>query len=435
MAHRPGLLLAACLMLPMGGTAFGGEEPIDGAGAPSRLIFADATKVPEATEDEAAPADLGLDGLDEFFGEPADEDLIGSDALVTDGGIARAVPLAAGEPELIQERYPNRAIKLEREVAQDAQGNYVNHGLWKMFDERGNLVAEGQYRNGERTGIWNRWYYRSNEAEILSKTPYQYFNAPFVSQASFENGKLHGKWTIYDSKQRKISEWEFAHGNRHGRSQWWYADGRMLRDMVYRDGEIDGELLEWGPDSRLLTKDAYEKGRKLAAKIEYYKGTQNKKLAGTYLYGRSTVETPDDWWNAKLAVYAKQDKGEKHGPWVSWYSTGQKQLEGEYRNDVQVGRFTWWYPNGQKAIEGSYDNGKQYGEWSWWHSNGQKSTQGEYADGNPIGRWLWWNEDGKVSESAELSHGVERVVELPPEGSDPQARPTIRQAPRQFKKR
>ena len=38
------------------------------------------------------------------------------------------------EIEVIRERYPNRSVKIEREVTQDAEGNYVNHGSWKMWD-------------------------------------------------------------------------------------------------------------------------------------------------------------------------------------------------------------------------------------------------------------------------------------------------------------
>src|SRR5215469_2449125 len=106
----------------------------------------------------------------------------------------------AGEIEVIRERFPNGSIRIEREVTQDADGNYVNHGSWKMFDERGTILAEGHYRNGERDGTWNRWY-RVKEAELFTKVPYSQFTGPFVSQASFRNGKLHGKWAIYDSKQ------------------------------------------------------------------------------------------------------------------------------------------------------------------------------------------------------------------------------------------
>lgn len=317
----------------------------------------------------------------------------------------------AGEPELIQERYPNSAIKIEREVTQDANGNYVNHGSWKMWDQRGNVIAEGQYLDGERDGTWNRWY-RAGEAELLGKMPYQQYQGPYISQATFQYGKLDGKWTLYDSKQRKMSEFSFTGGKRHGKSTWWYGSGQVMREVTYRDGEIDGQYVEFSEDAKPIIRETYQGGRRLATKVGYH-SNQQKKSEGTYLFAKDVEVTPDDWAECKLATYEKQGKDEKHGPWISWYPTGQKQMEGAYRNDAQVGKFTWWHPNGQKALEGSYDVGKQHGKWVWWHPNGQKAIQGEYVRGNPTGHWSWWNEDGKVAQAADMSHAEGLVVEMP----------------------
>ncbi len=63
-----------------------------------------------------------------------------------------------------------------------------------------------------------------------------------MSQANFKDGKLNGKWVIYDANEKKLSEWEFTDGRRHGRSTWWYANGTKMREINYDDG-ILGELL------------------------------------------------------------------------------------------------------------------------------------------------------------------------------------------------
>jgi len=348
-----------------------------------------ANTEPNANEDDATHPGAGDSG---DSGDSADND-------------------DSSKPELIQERYSNRAIKIEREVKQDANGNYVNHGVWKMWDQRGNVIAEGQYQDGERDGTWNRWY-RTSEVELLRKMPYQEYTGPFISQATFTEGKLDGKWTIYDAKQHKISEWSFADGHRDGKSIWFYSNGQKMREIDYRDGEIDGQYLEWSPDAKLLVRDVYQGGRRLAKKIAEHNASQ-RRSEGVFLFAKDVVKTSDDWWNCEPATYEKTGKDEKHGPWTSWYETGQKQMQGEYRNDSPVGKFTWWHVNGQKALEGTYVNGKQHGRWVWWHQNGQKSIQGEYVMGNPTGHWSWWGEDGKVSQAANLSHTEGKVVELP----------------------
>lgn len=335
-----------------------------------------------------------------------------ADATATDPvATAPATTADSSATEVIQERYPNRTIKIERTVTQDSEGNYVNHGPWKMFDEKGTPVAEGQFQQGQRQGVWNRWY-RNREVDLIGTNPYVTYTAPFISQAVFKDGKLHGKWTIYDSKQRKISEIEFADGQRNGRAIWWYMTGKKMRDVNYKDGVVDGEFIEWSPENKVVINDTYKAGRKIAPKIDYYGGTQ-KKSEGTYLFAKDLVKTPDDWWTAHLATYAKEGKDEKHGPSNSWYPTGQLKMQATYENDVPVGHFTWWYSNGQKALEGAYQVGKPNGKWTWWHQNGQKSAQGLYASGHPTGPWSWWRDDGKVAQAADFTEGNSQSARLP----------------------
>jgi antitoxin component YwqK of YwqJK toxin-antitoxin module len=331
----------------------------------------------------------------------------------------------ADEPqtEVIKERFPDGSVRIERQVTQDAEGNYLNHGPWKMWDEKGNLVAQGEYADGNRTGVWVRWYRNVAEADLLSKTPYQQFLGPFISQATFENGQLDGLWTIYDNRMRKISQWAFAGGKRHGISNWWYANGRKMREVQFREGSVDGQFLEWTPDGAERVNSTYQSGRKLAPKLTYHAGGQ-KKSEGMYLYARDVEQTPDDWWACTILVTDKSGKDEKHGTFTVWHPNGQRQLEGAYDHEVQVGLFTWWHSNGQEALEGRFDQGKQDGAWTWWHANGQKSIQGQYAQGNPSGRWTWWKEDGKVAQAADMSKLDGLVLETP-RALEPTAAPRI----------
>ncbi len=320
---------------------------------------------------------------------------------------------AEAEVEVIRERFPNRRVKIEREVTQDEYGNYVNHGSWKQFDEAGTLIAQGQYQQGERDGVWHRWHQR-RQSRLFSQAPYNGFKGPFISQAKFADGKLNGNWTIFDGKQDKISQWAFVDGQRHGQSTWWYANGRKLREVTYRDGLIDGQAKQWSPDGTIVSDDKYIKGRKLAQKVTYHSSSQ-KKTEGTYLFATIVIKTPDDWWNAKTATFGRQGEDAKHGLWQSWYRNGQEHVRGKYRHDTEVGKFTWWYANGQKALEGSYVDGKPDGRWIWWHENGQKATQGAYRAGQLTGRWLGWTADGKLARQEDHTNGNNQAAVAAPQ--------------------
>lgn len=364
--------------------------------------------------------EAGTSGSD--FGEPANESLIhdaprGPAARLTPEDSVPTPTLSpvdgthSSENEVVRERYPNRRVKVERQVTQDEHDNYVNHGTWKMWDPQGNLIVEGEYRFGQRHGTWSRWY-RPNETKLLSTPPFDQFHGPFISQASFVDGKLDGRWIIYDTKQRKICDWEFANGRRHGTSAWWYSNGKKMRQIAYVDGEINGLLQEWNRSGEVVTEDKYDHGRRLAMKTETFKNGQ-KQSEGLVLHARLVVKDVDNWENCTIATYTQEGEDEKHGSWITWFVNGQRKVHGEYRHNKPVNAFVWWHDNGQKSLQAFYEHGKQHGTWTWWHENGQKSIQGNYGHGAPTGRWTWWHQTGKVAQRADFTDSKGRIVTLP----------------------
>jgi antitoxin component YwqK of YwqJK toxin-antitoxin module len=389
------------------------ELPAEEEAADSEM--ADREAADDSAPEEYSPDEDTAQPLDDLTPEPLDETATEETEDTTESKPATESSEGDAEEaaEVIKDRYPNGSVRIERQVTQDAQGNYLNHGTWKNWDERGNLIAQGQYEYGNRTGVWIRWYRSVQDANILAKLPYSQFVGPFISQATFKNDQLDGLWTIYDGKTHKISQWSFVAGKRQGPSTWWYANGKKMREANFQNGDMDGEYLEWAPDATLRVKETFESGRKLAVKTSYYNGGKVKKSEGMYLFAKDVEHSPDDWWNCKLVTTVKTGKDEKHGAWTAWFQSGQPQLEGNYENDLQVGQFTWWHSNGQRALQGEFARGKQVGKWTWWHANGQKKIEGEYANGNPSGRWTWWKEDGRVVQSADLSNSEGVVIETP----------------------
>lgn len=311
------------------------------------------------------------------------------------------------EVELIQERYPNGAIKIEREMIQDAEGNYIRHGSWTHYEQGGNILARGRYEKEERHGTWTRLY-KGDESPIFTQAPYNEYKGPFISQTTFENGRLNGKWIISDSKQHKISEITFENGQRNGIATWWYANGSKMQEIPYRDGLVDGELQQWDVDAKPIKQETYQAGRRTTTSVAHYPNGQ-KRSEESFLTAPVTIDTADDWWNARFLVLTAIGKDVKHGISTAYHENGQKKLQGQYQNNLPEGKFVWWYATGQKSLEGTFQNGKANGTWTWWHENGQKSIKGEYKDGAPVGKWNWWKEDGRVAQNADVTDG-ERLV-------------------------
>ena len=79
-----------------------------------------------------------------------------SEISATDYAEVKTEPGVAGEVELIRERYLDGKVRIERQVTLNNEGNYVNHGTWKMYSPQGDVIAEGQYNFGERNGMQTR---------------------------------------------------------------------------------------------------------------------------------------------------------------------------------------------------------------------------------------------------------------------------------------
>ena len=60
--------------------------------------------------------------------------------------------------ETITERYPDGTTKISRQVTQDTDHNYVNHGAWTGWNQRGEKLSQGEFRLGRRHGRWTRLY-------------------------------------------------------------------------------------------------------------------------------------------------------------------------------------------------------------------------------------------------------------------------------------
>lgn len=343
-----------------------------------------------------------------------------ADEPLTIGEIDSATPAGtASVPEIVHERYPNRAIKTERQMVLDSKQNFVNHGFWKMWTPQGELLGEGKYKFGKRDGAWIRHYYESEVAQSAKNTEkqkvpfsgpsYKSFTKPFQSVAHFNDGKLAGAWTITDAQGRPISSWEFDGDTLHGTATWYYHSGAKRREVHFDHGILNGEWNEWNENNEVVAKEIYIEGRKLEKIIDTYEGGE-KRLEGYQLLASEQMAFSHNWWNGTVNFELVNVTGEdqKHGLWTMWASNGGKIYQGSFDRGMAVGRHTEWHSNGQKESDGVYIKGKRDGRWAWWHENGIKNIQGQFAAGNEVGTWLTWEASGKL-ESKQLRTAQQTV--------------------------
>ena len=116
----------------------------------------------------------------------------------------------------------------------------------------------------------------------------------------------------------------------------------------------------------------------------------------------------------------------KDGLWTEWYENGQKDEEGHWKNGEQNGLRTEWYENGQKEAELYYKNDKLVSASVWkpdgepcpitkivdgsgivatYDENGQKWWEGHHKDGQFDGLVTWWHENGQKAVEIHWKNG------------------------------
>lgn len=92
---------------------------------------------------------------------------------------------------------------------------------------------------------------------------------------------------------------------------------------------------------------------KLIREVQYYPSGQ-KRIEGSY------------------------KNGEREGLWQAWYTDGTIWSEGEYKNGIENGIRKTYHPNGQVFYEGTMDNGERAGSWKFFKENGELEKEVNY---------------------------------------------------------
>jgi antitoxin component YwqK of YwqJK toxin-antitoxin module len=326
-----------------------------------------------------------------------------SSPTITPAPMPEVAPAASPGGELITERYPNGKAKIERQVTKDAAGNYVNQGAYKAYDLDNKVQKAGEFVNGKQQGKWTQTFAK-DEGHLFSTDRDTGFLGPFVSEASFVEGKLQGLWTIKDCSGRTIVSWNFVNGVRSGKWTWWYPNGEKRLEANFNNDKLDGEVLEYRQDGQQAAKDTYIDGLQLVKKVSWYTLGQ-KHFEGQVLQSSDLPEPSYNWWNGSVAIAPAKpvEKTLQHGTWIEWYQSGHKKAEAQHDHGLSVGRFTWWYENGQKQAEVDYRGGLLAGTWVTWHPNGQKESQAMFKDGELVDRWMHWDAEGKLVETRDFT--------------------------------
>ncbi len=319
------------------------------------------------------------------------------------------------------------------------------NGLWKWFDDNGNLKQEGIYKNGLKNGIFKTFDLAGNlvtiekfvdgvkqeSAEEVAKLELRrdyYPSGKVKVEATYRNGLPEGIRREFDEKGTVIQAFTFSKGKITGRG------------IMGQDGLKQGEWKEYYPDGTLKAEGAYYLGKRSGKWLFYYpqnvleqEGNYNAKGLphGEWIwyYPDRKILRREEYRNGEregeLSEYAKNENilaqgeyinGKEEGRWM--IQNGRQREEGTFAEGMRNGLWKHYDQNNRLVFEGAFIEDNPNGKQSWYYANGQKKEEGLYVMGRKNGIWRKWNEDGSLIIEIEYQNNIEKAydgIKIPPD--------------------
>ncbi|MCO6439162.1 MAG: toxin-antitoxin system YwqK family antitoxin [Phycisphaerae bacterium] len=147
-----------------------------------------------------------------------------------------------GKPVLvIQEKYPDGAVSVSREVVETEDGEYIDHGATLHYWPDGAARGEFHFICGVRHGPRLTWYQ----------------NGQPWTKGAYYHGQEDGTWTMWYPDGNKSREFTVRRGTWDGLYELWFPDGKKRMTVLFVDGLRQGPQDVWDEEGRLISHVDY----------------------------------------------------------------------------------------------------------------------------------------------------------------------------------
>lgn len=136
---------------------------------------------------------------------------------------------------------------------------------------------------------------------------------------------------------KKVGQWEQFNFSESFVGNVEYVDGIAQNDIIDHDEHVivDGEPVI--ADGKYIADDEHIVTDNIISEYIEYWPDGTKKVTGQYLADGSNKKT---------------------GLWTKWFNNGQKEEEGVFKNNVEIGVWKYWNYNGDQFDDIDYGNGQ-----------------------------------------------------------------------------
>jgi len=196
----------------------------------------------------------------------------------------------------------------------DTLGN--RQGEWKLYNESGNTMALGKYKDNKKDGYWK----------------YYYLSGQLFEEGNYINNLPNGEWI------------------------WYYQTGEIMLIENFNNGIKEGLSYELSIKGDTIAKGEYVEGTKNG---KWFYKIGDEYSIGKYYYNLKSGE----WLHYYYPEMIKKNicnyqEGELAGKYISWYMNKRIQSTGNYSNGQKSGKWYYYLPDGALDYNAEYINGE-----------------------------------------------------------------------------
>ncbi len=103
--------------------------------------------------------------------------------------------------------------------------------------------------------------------------------------------------------------------------------------------------------------------------------------------------------------------------WEYHYENGNLKMVGHLKNGIGNGQWEYFYENGKPSMKGMLLENKKDGFWKYFFENGNLKSEGKYADNQKTGIWNYYFEDGNIRAQAFYTNNRGKYKEFYQDGT------------------
>ena len=127
---------------------------------------------------------------------------------------------------------------------------HLNGKHTEYYDD-GQKKEEGNYKDGEKQGLWTTWYE----------------NGQKKAEINYKDGKLNGLSTDWYENGQERSEGNYKDGEANGLMTGWHPNGQKWKEISLKDGKPHGLETEWYENGQKKEESNKRDGKLMSAEV------------------------------------------------------------------------------------------------------------------------------------------------------------------------